>query len=100
MGMRQPSHVSPKPAYGLPEDLVANEPQGGGAGGMLLLFVLVIGLAVATMWYVVLPALSKPARVERSCEVVVLKSGSTACVTQPGRKSRAAAHPSSGRAKH
>jgi len=55
---------------------------------VLPLLILVIGLAAATVWFVALPALDKPPRAERSCEVFVLKSGSTRCVPKLA-KSRA-----------
>lgn len=68
---------------------------------MLPLLVLVIGLAVATIWFVALPALDKPARAERSCEVFVLASGSTRCVPQgkPGSRAVNQKPKPSGRAK-
>ena len=50
--------------------------------GVLPLLILVIGLAVATVWYVALPAFDK-APPERSCEVIVLKAGTTRCVPRP-----------------
>lgn len=67
---------------------------------VLPLLVLVVGLAVATIWFVGLPALDRPARVQRACEVFVLESGSTRCVPTP--RSRAVPHKAvrSSRAKH
>ena len=67
---------------------------------MLPLLILVLGLAVAAVWFVALPAFDTQ-HTERSCEVVVLKSGSTACVRDPTRGSRAVRHKPnhSGRAK-
>jgi hypothetical protein len=64
--------------------------------------ILVIGLAAATIWFVALPALDKPARAERSCEVFVLRSGSTRCVPKamPGSRAVPQKHKSSSRAKH
>ena len=44
--------------------------------------ILVIGLAVATMWFVVLPALEEPPPV-RTCEVVFLEGGTTSCIEPP-----------------
>ena len=51
------------------------------------LMILVLGLAVATMWFVVLPALDQPRR-GRTCEVVFLKDGTTRCIepTVPGMR--------------
>jgi hypothetical protein len=66
---------------------------------VLPLLILVVGLAVATVWFVALPALDKPPA-KASCEVVVLKSGSPACVPEPMPRSRAVPHKSSSRAKH
>jgi hypothetical protein len=40
------------------------------------LMILVLGLAVATMWFVVLPALEQPPP-GPTCEVVFLKNGTT-----------------------
>ena len=51
------------------------------------LMILVLGLAVATMWFVVLPTLEQPAP-GRTCEVVFLKNGTTNCIepTVPGMR--------------
>jgi hypothetical protein len=50
-------------------------------GGVLPLLVLFIALAVATVWFVVLPALDKPKPPMRSCATfIVSKSGSARCV--------------------
>jgi hypothetical protein len=43
------------------------------------LMILVLGLAVATMWFVVLPALEQPAP-GPTCEVVFVKNGTTRCI--------------------
>jgi len=51
------------------------------------LMILVLGLAVATMWFVALPALDKPAG--RTCEVVFLKGGTTSCIEPPAPGMRA-----------
>jgi hypothetical protein len=72
----------------LPAVAVVNE-RPGEPSNVIPLLILVMGLAVATMWFVALPALNKPARAERSCEVFVLKSGSTRCVAKPVLGSRA-----------
>jgi hypothetical protein len=37
------------------------------------------------VWYVALPVFDKPVAAKRSCEVVILESGSPACVREPGR---------------
>jgi hypothetical protein len=67
---------------------------------VLPLLILVVGLAVAAVWFVALPSFDDK-HTERSCEVVVLKSGSSACVRDPTRGSRAVSHKPnhSGRAK-
>jgi hypothetical protein len=88
MGMRQPARLSPTPAYGLPEGTLATE-RTGIPSGLIPLMLLVLALAAATVWYVALPALEKPVA-KRSCEVVVLQSGSPECVTNPARGSGAA----------
>lgn len=98
MGTRQSNRLLASPAYGAPEVAVAHE-DSGVASGVLPLLILVIGLAVATVWYVALPAFDNP-RAERSCEVVVLTSGAPACVPGPMPGSRATPQKSTSRAKH
>ena len=98
MGMRQPAHISPAPAYGIPESVTTRE-DSGGTGGVLPLLILVVALAAGAVWFVALPAFEK-APAERSCEVVVLQSGSPACVSPPTRGSGKVAHKTSGRPKH
>lgn len=99
MGMRQPARLSTVPAYGVPE--ARTNERSRASTGVLPLLLLVVGLAVATVWYVGLPALEATPRAERSCEVIVLRSGTTKCVSDPTRGSRAAQHASTGRrAKH
>ena len=44
------------------------------------LMILVLGLAVATMWFVVLPTLQKPPAPGRTCEVVFVTNGHTRCI--------------------
>jgi len=95
MGMRQPARLTAT-GYGLPEDaledLQADDP-GRARSGMFVLFFLVIGLTIATLWYVALPALQHKPTAERGCEVIVLGSGPT-CVKDPVRAAHAkAAHP-------
>jgi hypothetical protein len=89
MGTRQPARLTPTPAYGLPEAVVAAE-RPRGASGFVPLTLLVIALAAAAVWFVALPAFAKPPA-KRACEVVVLQSGSTACVRDPTHGSRAVA---------
>jgi hypothetical protein len=91
MGTRQPTRLTAT-AYGLPEDAVAGADSGdAGAArtGMFVLFALVIALAVATLWYVARPALEQKPTVERSCEVIILRSGSPSCVSAPMRAAHA-----------
>ena len=35
------------------------------------------------IWFVALPMLDEPVHAKRTCEVIVLESGSTRCVTNP-----------------
>lgn len=92
MGMRQPTL---KPiAYGLPEDAMSAghaDDNGATRTGMYLLFALVIALAVATLWYVARPALEHKPAAERSCEVIILASGSPSCVDPQARAAQATA---------
>jgi len=93
MGTRQPTRLTPI-AYGLPEDAMSDGPaddHGAGRTGMYLLFALVIALAVATLWYVARPALEQKPAAERSCEVIILASGSPSCVDPQSRAAHAAA---------
>ena len=93
MGTRQPTRLTPI-AYGLPEDAMSDglaDDHGTGRTGMYLLFALVIALAVATLWYVAGPALDQKPAAERSCEVIVLASGSPSCVDPQSRAAHAAA---------
>ena len=64
------------------------ESRSGAPSPLLPLLVLVVGLATATVWFVGLPALEKPAP-GRSCEVFVLRSGATKCVPKPGARAGA-----------
>lgn len=75
-------------AYGLHGVAVANESRRV-QSGMLPLLILVIGLAVATTWFVALPAFDEPPA-KRSCEVVFLESGATKCVEKRALASPAA----------
>lgn len=77
MRRTNPAHA----AYGLP---AAPEPERRyGPLTLLLPILLVAALAVATIWFVALPVLEKPAPPARSCEVVVLETGATKCVKDP-----------------
>jgi hypothetical protein len=94
MGMRQPTRLEPI-AYGLPEDAMSDghvDDNGATRSGMYLLFALVIALAVATLWYVALPALDQKPDAARSCEVVILPSGSPSCVDPQERAAQVANH--------
>jgi hypothetical protein len=93
MGTRQPTRLKPI-AYGLPEDAMSDglaDDHGTGRTGMYLLFALVIALAVATLWYVARPALEQKPAAERSCEVIILASGSPSCVDPQSRAAQAVA---------
>ena len=73
----------------------------GHPSGALPLLILVILLAVAALWFVARPALENRSQPQRTCEVIVLKSGTTRCVHEPKRARRVAAHAkSTSRAKH
>ena len=61
---------------------VYEEPSRGDIPALPLL-ALVIGLAGAAIWFVGIPHVTKPAPVDRGCEVIVLKSGKTKCVADP-----------------
>lgn len=74
------------------------EARTGEPSPLLPLLVLVIGLAAATVWFVGLAALEKPAP-GRSCEVFVLRSGATKCVPKPGARAVAKKQKPAGRAK-
>lgn len=88
--------------YGIPEAVEETE-SSQRVVGVLLLMGLVAALAAVTVWYVLVPALDTTPPAERSCEVVVLASGSTKCVSDPSKGSRATAHaakPRAGAKKH
>jgi len=54
------------------------------------LLIMVLGLTVATIWFVALPMLDQPVHAKRTCEVIVLESGKTRCVTNPRSSAKAA----------
>ena len=56
----------------------------------LPLLIMVLGLAIATIWFVALPMLDEPVHAKRTCEVIVLGSGQTRCVTNPKTGTKAA----------
>ena len=85
MGTRQPARLTPRPVYGLPE-VVAQEYMDATrtkSSAVLPLLVLVLGLAVATVWFVGLPAVGNTSQPARTCEVIVTKSGAPRCVESP-----------------
>ncbi len=101
MGMRQPARLTPRPVYGLPE-VVAQEHLDASStrtGAVLPLLILVLGLAIAMVWFIGLPALARTSQPERTCEVIVLKSGAPRCVANPTRGSQAAPQKTASRAK-
>ena len=53
-----------------------------GPSPVIPLLIMVLGLAIATIWFVALPALEAPPT-GRTCEVVFLKDGTTKCVEKP-----------------
>ena len=53
-----------------------------GPSPVIPLLIMVLGLAIATIWFVALPALETPLT-GRTCEVVFLKDGTTKCVEKP-----------------
>lgn len=73
-------------AYGLADPAAANERSGVASGALPLLFC-VLALAAATIWFVARPALDRPPRAQRTCEVFVLKSV-TKCVPTPSLASK------------
>ena len=50
-----------------------------GPSPVIPLLIMVLGLAIATIWFVALPALETPPP-GRTCEVVFRKDGTTRCV--------------------
>jgi hypothetical protein len=62
---------------------VARRPEHG-PSPVIPLLIMVLGLAIATIWFVALPALETPPP-GRTCEVVFRKDGTTKCVEKPSR---------------
>ena len=76
-----------------------SDEQGATRSAFVPLLIIVLGLAVASVWFVALPMLDQPARAERSCEVIVLESGKTRCVNNPKTRAKAAHTKAAKRAK-
>lgn len=84
MGTRQPAPPAFQPAYGLPGAVTASEEASPrGPSGAIPLLVLVVVLAVAAAWFVGRPMLERSSQPQRTCEVIVLASGTTKCVQKP-----------------
>ena len=66
---------------GVSRGAVARETTSG-PSPVIPLLIIVLGLAVATIWFVALPAVDK-APPGRTCEVVFRKDGTTRCVEKP-----------------
>jgi hypothetical protein len=75
-----------RPSYGLPADPAVDEAPRG-ASNLLPLLLLVVGLAVAAIWFVARPAFDEPPAA-RPCEVVFVDSDTTNCVVEPAAGSR------------
>jgi hypothetical protein len=76
-------------AYGLP-GVVEGDEQPRVMSAAVPLLLLCAALAVAAIWFVALPALSREPGATRSCEVIVLK-GAPRCLEQPAVARMAAA---------
>jgi hypothetical protein len=74
------SSVSAGHVHGLRDAAVGYDGVRRERSNVLPLFILVIGLAAATAWFVALPLLDRPQQAERGCEVFVLPSGTVKCV--------------------
>lgn len=68
----------------------ANPERAANRSPAIPLLIMVLGLAVATIWFVALPMLDQPVHAKRTCEVIVLESGRTRCVTNPKTGTKAA----------
>ena len=73
-------------AYGLADPAVADERSRLPSGTLPLLFCVLV-LAAATIWFVARPMLDRPPETQRTCEVLVFKSG-TKCVPRPSLASK------------
>ena len=72
------------PELGVSGVVVADEEPRPPNRGVLPLLIVFIGLAVATVWFVVLPALDEPRPPVGPCSTfIVSKSGSARCVDVP-----------------
>jgi hypothetical protein len=78
-----PEPVSEPARRAFPVAQVAAPPVSPGATSGLAAAVIVLGLAAAAAWFVVVPLLTKAAPVHRGCEVIVLQTGKTKCVRDP-----------------
>jgi hypothetical protein len=94
MGTRQPAQLS-RPVYGLPEGTAPSD-LSRAPSPLLPLLLLFVVLTAASVWFVALPAFAKPVRAERSCEVIVLATGTTKCVRNPTHR----ATPRTSRGRH
>ena len=63
-----------------------------GPSPVIPLLIMVLGLAIATIWFVALPALDTPPP-GRTCEVVFRKDGTTKCVEKPTAKKHKPSRP-------
>ena len=88
--LRQPAR-QPVTTYGIQDDAFAPEEEGRQIiTDRMVLIVLFVALAVATLWFVGRPVLSAPSTAQRGCERVVLhETGAASCVTKTGRVIRA-----------
>ena len=87
MGLRQPSSLSLSSAtYGHAQASLADD---RGPNPTLPLLILVVGLTAAVFWFVAIPILNRPPTTHRACEVFVLKSGTTKCVSTPAARAQA-----------
>ena len=88
--LRQPAG-QPVTTYGFKDDAFAPEEEGRQViTDRMVLLVLFVALAVATLWFVGRPVLSAPSTAQRGCDrVVINESGAYTCVTKTGRVVRA-----------
>jgi hypothetical protein len=77
-----------RPLYGVAGIVAASE-QPRERSPLLPLLLIFVALSAATVWYVALPAFAKEPQATRTCEVIVLQSGSTKCVRNPVRAAHA-----------